>query len=63
MLRIVGLFVPMMREMVEMHYLQTTPVLLDDTALRQLLGDVKKTSYADGVKRSVEYLRTRGSAR
>jgi nucleoside-diphosphate-sugar epimerase len=56
MLRIVGLFVPMMREMVEMHYLQTTPVLMDDTALQDLLGNVKKTSYADGVKKSIEYL-------
>ena len=59
MLRIVGLFVPMMREMVEMHYLQTTPVLLDDTALLTLLGNVKKTTYADGVKKSIEYLHAR----
>jgi len=59
MLRIVGLFVPMMREMVEMHYLQTTPVLLDDTALLTLLGNVRKTTYADGVKKSIEYLHAR----
>jgi len=55
-LRLLGLFQPMMKEMVEMHYLQTTPVLMDDSALEKLLGGVKKTSYAEGVRRSVEYL-------
>lgn len=56
MLRVIGLFNPFMRELVEMHYLQTTPVLLDDTALTKLLGTVKKTPYAEGVKQCVEYL-------
>lgn len=50
MLRVIGLFKPFMRELVEMHYLLTTPVLMDDTALTQLLGHVHKTSYADGLK-------------
>lgn len=58
MLRVIGLFNPMMRELVEMHYLQTTPVLLDDSALTKLLGGVKKTPYAEGAKRSVEYLQS-----
>lgn len=53
-LRLIGLFNPLMREMVEMHYLQTTPVLMDDTALTKLLGVVKKTPYAEGVRLSVE---------
>jgi nucleoside-diphosphate-sugar epimerase len=53
-LRLIGLFNPMMREMVEMHYLQTTPVLMDDTALTKLLGGVKKTPYAEGVQLSEE---------
>ena len=56
MLRVMGLFNPFMRELVEMHYLQTTPVLLDDTALTTLLGKVGKTPYAEGVKQCVEYL-------
>jgi nucleoside-diphosphate-sugar epimerase len=54
MLRILGLFNPFMRELVEMHYLFTDPVLMDDTALHQLLGSVQKTPYAEGVRRSVE---------
>jgi hypothetical protein len=45
-----------MREMVEMHYLQTNPVLLDDSALANLLGGLKKTPYSEGVRQSVEYL-------
>ena len=56
MLRVMGLFNPLMREIVEMHYLQTTPVLLDDSALTNLLGTLKKTPYPEGVRRSVEYL-------
>jgi nucleoside-diphosphate-sugar epimerase len=48
-LRIFGLFSPLMREFVEMHYLQTTPVLMDDSALMALIGPIKKTSYADGI--------------
>ena len=46
MLRVLGLFNPLMREMVEMHYLQTTPVIMDDSALSSLLGSLKKTTYA-----------------
>jgi nucleoside-diphosphate-sugar epimerase len=49
-LRILGLFNPLMRELVEMHYLLTTPVLMDDQALLRLLGDVHKTSYPEGLR-------------
>jgi hypothetical protein len=45
-----GLFSAFMRELVEMHYLQTNPVLMDDTALHELLGPLHKTSYAEGVR-------------
>jgi nucleoside-diphosphate-sugar epimerase len=50
MLRVMGVFIPLMRELVEMHYLQTNPVILDDSALRELLGPIHKTSYDDGVR-------------
>lgn len=55
MLRVGGLFDPFVRELVEMHYLQTTPVLMDDTALHRLLGNVRKTSYEDGLKSTLEW--------
>ncbi|MCP3137447.1 NAD-dependent epimerase/dehydratase family protein [Pyxidicoccus xibeiensis] len=53
MLRLMGLFNPFMRELVEMHYLLTEPVLMDDSALRQLLGDVHKTPYTEGIRQTL----------
>jgi nucleoside-diphosphate-sugar epimerase len=52
-LRVMGLFNPMMREMVEMHYLLTDPVVMDDSALTKLIGPVVKTSYEAGIRQSV----------
>ena len=49
MLRIFGLFNPLVREMVEMHYLLTSPVILDDTRLKDLLGELPKTPYKQGI--------------
>ncbi len=49
MLRVLGFFNPLMRELVEMHYLQTDPVIMDDSAIRELLPAVKATSYDDGI--------------
>jgi len=57
-LRLMGLFSPLMREMVEMNYLFQTPVIMDDSAIRSLLGNIKKTSYDDGIR---ETLRLMGS--
>lgn len=53
-LRLLGLFNPLMRELVEMHYLQTTPVLLDDSALVRLLGNVEKTPYEQGLRLTLD---------
>lgn len=52
-LRLVGLFQPLMRELVEMHYLQTDPVILDDSRLHALLGDLRKTPYAEGIRQTL----------
>lgn len=54
-LRVLGLVSPLMREFVEMNYLQTTPVLLDDSALQRLIGPIVKTSYADGIARTFDH--------
>jgi nucleoside-diphosphate-sugar epimerase len=53
-LRLMGLFNPLMRELVEMNYLQTDPVVLDDSALQRLLGPVKKTSYDEGIRKTLD---------
>ena len=50
MLRVLGLFDKLLREMPEMHYLQTEPVILDDSALQRMIGTVRKTPYAEGIR-------------
>ena len=58
MLRLIGLFSPLMREMVEMHYLLTDPVVMDDSALHELLGPIRKTPYSDGVRECLAGIRS-----
>jgi nucleoside-diphosphate-sugar epimerase len=53
LLRLAGLFDPILRELVEMHYLQTTPVLLDDSGLRAMLGPIHKTPYEEGIRQTL----------
>jgi nucleoside-diphosphate-sugar epimerase len=53
MLRLLGLFDPFLREFVEMHYLLTEPLIVDDSALQQLLGPITKTPYSEGVRQSL----------
>jgi len=58
LLRLLGLFNPMMREMVEMHYLLSEPLIMDDSALQRLLGPIRKTSYAEGVRQTLAAVAT-----
>jgi nucleoside-diphosphate-sugar epimerase len=53
MLRLFGLFDPFLRELVEMHYLMTDPLIVDDSALQELLGGTSKTPYSEGVRQSL----------
>ena len=57
MLKLAGWFSPFMRELPEMLYLQETPVILDDSKLQRLLGPLPRTSYDDGIRRTLEWLR------
>ena len=52
-LRVLGLRNPLLREMVEMHYLLTEPLVLDDSALQRLIGPIAKTSYEEGLRRTL----------
>jgi len=61
-LRLMGIFNPFMREVVEMHYLWTMPVFLDDSRLRRLLPTLSKTSYQDGIRTTVRAMRGGSSA-
>ena len=58
LLRVLGLFNPFLREIVEMHYLWTTPVKLDDIRLRQLLPDIHKTPYPEGIRQTIDAMRS-----
>lgn len=49
-LRLAGLFNPFMRELAEMHYLLTDPLIMEDSALHALLGTIAKTPYAQGIR-------------
>jgi nucleoside-diphosphate-sugar epimerase len=55
LLRFLGIFNPVVRELVEMNYLMTNPVLLDDSALNSLLpGGIRKTRYEAGLRISLD---------
>lgn len=56
-LRLFGLFNSFIREVVEMHYLVTDPVILDDTAIHNLLGTIHKTPYSEGIRQTFEAYR------
>lgn len=60
MLRLVGLFNPFMRELVEMNYLMTDPLIMDDSALLQLLGPIRKTPYPEGIRQTLAALTETG---
>ena len=62
MVRILGLFMPIMRELVEMNYLQSTPVNLSDAKLEKLVGPVARTPYDDALRSSVATMRARSRA-
>jgi len=57
LLRVGGLFNPLLRELVELQYLGETPVLLDDSALTARLGHIEKTPYEEGVRRMTGWMR------
>lgn len=57
MLRLLGLFNPLMRELVEMNYLMTDPLILDDSALQRLIGPIRKTPYVEGIRQTLAAVR------
>lgn len=53
LLKTMGLFSELMRELAELSHLQTHPVILDDARLRGVLPHLKKTPYAEGIARTL----------
>ena len=58
LLTVAGWFNPLMRELKEMLYLMDTPVLLDDSKLKENFGELPKTSYAEGVRATMEWMQS-----
>jgi nucleoside-diphosphate-sugar epimerase len=58
LLKIMGWFSPLMRELPEMLYLQETPVILDDGKLLAKFPDTRKTPYDEGIRKTLEWMRT-----
>jgi nucleoside-diphosphate-sugar epimerase len=56
-MRIEGAVSPTVKELVELLYLQETPVILDDRKLAATLGVLAKTSYDDGIRGTLEWMR------
>jgi nucleoside-diphosphate-sugar epimerase len=56
-LKIAGMVDPTVKELVEMHYLAETPVILDDIRLKKTLGAVQKTSYEEGIQKTLAWMR------
>lgn len=59
MLRFVGIFNKQMREFVEMQYLNEDPVVLDGTKYEKHIGLLPRTSYKEGIKRTIETMQHR----
>ncbi|HUA60312.1 MAG TPA: NAD-dependent epimerase/dehydratase family protein [Verrucomicrobiae bacterium] len=57
MLKILGWFSPLMRELQEMVYLQETPVILDDSKLLAKFPKVHKTPYDEGIRQTLDWMR------
>jgi nucleoside-diphosphate-sugar epimerase len=62
MVKLMGVCSPLMRELSELAYLQSEPVILEDTKLHQVLPVVRKTPYDEGIRLTLDHLRETESA-
>lgn len=60
MIRFLGIFDPFMREVVEMFYLNEEPVVLDGTKYEQFIGELPRTSYREGLRQTLDYMKNIG---
>ncbi|MDO3411631.1 NAD-dependent epimerase/dehydratase family protein [Saccharibacillus sp. CPCC 101409] len=59
----IGLFAPVMKEIVEMLYLTEEPLLLSGAKYEALIGPIPATPYAQGVRETIEAMRARAAAK
>jgi nucleoside-diphosphate-sugar epimerase len=58
LLKIMGWFNPLFRELPEMLYLQETPIILDDTKLLARFPGLCKTPYDLGIRQTLDWMRS-----
>jgi nucleoside-diphosphate-sugar epimerase len=58
LLKLMGLFSPLMKELPEMLYLQETPVILDDSKLLARFPQTRKTPYDEGIRKTFEWIKS-----
>ncbi|MFB5678998.1 SDR family NAD(P)-dependent oxidoreductase [Paenibacillus terreus] len=58
-LSLLGLFVPVMKEIVEMLYLTEEPLRLSGEKYKRYIGKIPATSYADGITATIRELQQR----
>ncbi|NUT32063.1 MAG: NAD-dependent epimerase/dehydratase family protein [Hamadaea sp.] len=61
MQRLIGLFIPVVRELAETRYQRDRPFVVDDAAFRAAFGPVRVTPTAEAVAATVAWFRTRKS--
>lgn len=57
LLKMMGWFSPLFRELPEMLYLQETPVILDDSKLLGRFPGVRKTPYDEGIRKTLDSMK------
>ncbi|MCK0471621.1 SDR family NAD(P)-dependent oxidoreductase [Halalkalibacter sp. APA_J-10(15)] len=57
MIRFMGLFSPLMRELVEMMYISETPIILSGEKYENEIGALPKTPYQVGLIETIEWLK------
>lgn len=58
-LSLLGLFVPVMKEIVEMLYLTEEPLKLSGSKYERLVGPIPATSYTKGIKETIDSIKSR----
>ena len=57
MIQFLGIFNAQMREAVEMYYLNEDPVVLNGEKYENLIGPLPRTSYREGLQKTMEYMK------
>ncbi|MGG0381851.1 NAD(P)H-binding protein [Priestia filamentosa] len=58
MVRLIGIFDRNMKEFIEMFYLNEDPLFLDGTKYEHRIGKIPRTPYKEGIKQTIDYMRT-----